>query len=315
MGEDQGKTAAGMNPLSGGEKLNRKIIFLDIDGTLSIENSVPPSARRAVSAARKNGHLVYLCTGRARLQISPAIVRIGFDGIASSGGTYIESFHDTDAPQAQAAIKGGGKVLFEAVIEQEALRSLSAYFDRHGAAYMFELTDRLIAGPYLKPYLAEFYAGRPLTFRHLRERLFLWQAVFKKCEWGNVNLDRGDVRKVTFWDSGGITFEDVERELSDCFDLARLSIPVDGMRGGEIGPPGVHKGSALEKVAAYHGFERADTIAFGDSDNDSPMIRCAGLGVAMGNAEPSLKAEAGDVTDSVENDGLAKAFKKYGLIR
>jgi hydroxymethylpyrimidine pyrophosphatase-like HAD family hydrolase len=109
-------------------------------------------------------------------------------------------------------------------------------------------------------------------------------------------------------------FEDVEREFGGSLDIARLSIPVAGGSGGEIGPYGVHKGSALEKVSAYHGFDLADTIAFGDSDNDRAMIQCAGLGVAMGNADPSLKAIAGDVVDSVENDGLAKAFKKYGLI-
>jgi hydroxymethylpyrimidine pyrophosphatase-like HAD family hydrolase len=317
MGEDQGKTAAGMNPLSGGENLNRKIIFLDIDGTLSIQNRVPPSAKRACRAARRNGHILYICTGRARLQVSQTITHIGFDGIISSGGAYIESSaapcHTADGIPRPAAGKNGGGTLFEASIEREKLLTLTAYLEERRAAYMLELTDKLIGGPYLKSYFEKYYSGRPLTIKSLLERIFL-RKVFKRCEPYNGSLECGNVRKVVFWERDGLTFEDIKREFGGGIEIFRLSIPVAGMSGGEIGPLGIHKGSALEKVAAYHGFELADTIAFGDSDNDRTMIQLAGLGVAMGNAEPSLKAEAGDVTDSVENDGLAKAFKKYGLI-
>jgi Cof subfamily protein (haloacid dehalogenase superfamily) len=284
--------------------LNRKIIFLDIDGTLSTENRVPPSAKRACRVARENGHLLYICTGRARLQVKPSIVSIGFDGIISSGGAYIET---------AASAQGGWKVLFSAAIEPEKLRSLVSYFNERKAAYVFELTDRLIAGPYFESYLSEYYKERPFTFRRLAEQLFLRQ-VFRKCERDNSNGDRDDVRKAVFWVSGGITFEDTVRKFGSDHEIFQLSIPVSGMTGGEIGPQGVHKGSALERVAVYHGFERADTIAFGDSDNDRKMIESAGLGVAMGNAVDSLKAIAGDVTDNIENKGLEKAFKKYGLV-
>lgn len=296
--------------------MNRKIIFLDIDGTLSDDNRVPDGAKRACKAARKNGHLLYICTGRARVQISAAIVRIGFDGIASSGGAYIETSVNTFKDEIPGPVisERGGKVLFEAAIEREKLRALTAYLNRRRAAYMLELTDRLVAGPYLKSYAEKHLRPRPFTLRRLRELRLLRQAVFTKCEWDNGSLDRADVRKVTFWDSGELTFEDAEREFGGGFDFARLSIPLSGMTGGEIGPWGIHKGSALEKVSEYHGFEPADTIAFGDSDNDRAMIQRAGLGVAMGNADPSLKAIAGDVADNIENNGLARAFKKYGLI-
>jgi Cof subfamily protein (haloacid dehalogenase superfamily) len=288
--------------------LNRKIVFLDIDGTLSIDNRVPPSAKRACRAARKNGHLLYVCTGRARLQIKPALIRIGFDGIASSAGAYIET-----ASNAQAVSAKGGELLFSASMEADKLRALTSYFKRHGTAYLLELEDRLIAGPSLKSYFAEYYAGWHLTFKSLPDRFLLWQ-LFRKCEWNIDNLDGCDVRNVVFWESGGVTFEDVEREFGADYELSRLSIPVFGMEGGEMGPHGVHKGLALEKISAYHGFDRSDTMAFGDGDNDRTMILGAGIGIAMGNATPSLKAIAGDVTDDIENGGLAKAFKKYGLV-
>ena len=47
-----------------------KIIFLDVDGTLAdYENRIPPSAVRAVRAARRSGHRVYICTGRSRAEV------------------------------------------------------------------------------------------------------------------------------------------------------------------------------------------------------------------------------------------------------
>lgn len=284
--------------------MNRKIVFLDIDGTLSINNRVPLSAKIACREARKNGHILYICTGRARLQVSPSIVNIGFDGIISSGGAYIETALNAE---------DGGKLLFNAVIEPEKLSVLISYFNERKAAYMLELTDKLIAGPYLKSYFDGYYKGRPFTLRRLAEQFFLHQ-IFKKCEWDYGNSERGDVRKLVFWESDGVTFEDAVRDFGSSHELFHLSIPVAGMTGGEICPLGVHKGTALEKVSAYHGFERADTIAFGDSDNDRMMIQSAGLGVAMGNSVDSLKETADDIADSIENNGLAKAFKKYGLI-
>ncbi|MDR2398210.1 MAG: HAD hydrolase family protein, partial [Spirochaetaceae bacterium] len=66
--------------------MNQKMVFLDIDGTLADHNYVPRSARRACREAREKGHLLYICTGRPRIQISPHILKLGFDGVVSSGG-------------------------------------------------------------------------------------------------------------------------------------------------------------------------------------------------------------------------------------
>ena len=52
--------------------MDRKIIFLDVDGTLvDCEGKLPDSAARAVRQARENGHRVYICTGRSRAEVYP----------------------------------------------------------------------------------------------------------------------------------------------------------------------------------------------------------------------------------------------------
>ena len=71
--------------------MNRKIIFLDIDGTLTEPGcNVPPdSAIEAIRQAREEGHYVFLCTGRNYDMLLP-VLDYGFDGIAASSGGYIE---------------------------------------------------------------------------------------------------------------------------------------------------------------------------------------------------------------------------------
>lgn len=83
---------------------------------------------------------------------------------------------------------------------------------------------------------------------------------------------------------------------------------------GEITPRGISKASGIREYIELCGGDVADTIAFGDSGNDKAMLSFAGIGVAMGNAEESVKAIADVVTDRVDRDGLYKAFLSLGLI-
>ena len=54
-------------------------------------------------------------------------------------------------------------------------------------------------------------------------------------------------------------------------------------------------------------------VAFGDMPNDIPMLRWAGLGVAMGNAHPEAKAAADEVTAPNSDDGLARVLERWWL--
>ena len=58
---------------------------------------------------------------------------------------------------------------------------------------------------------------------------------------------------------------------------------------------------------------KEETYAFGDSVGDLPMVRFCGTGVAMGNGEQLLKDEADYITASVDEDGLSRAFRHFGL--
>lgn len=102
----------------------QKIIFMDVDGTLVTDNGVIPySAIQAIQTARRNGHLVLLCTGRSKSILFPEVLDIGFDGIVGAAGGYIEL---------------DGNVFSHDVIKKEDLHTLIDYFNEQKIDFFFE---------------------------------------------------------------------------------------------------------------------------------------------------------------------------------
>ncbi len=73
----------------------------------------------------------------------------------------------------------------------------------------------------------------------------------------------------------------------------------------EVIPASIHKGQGVLDTCRALGISPCDTVAFGDAENDIPMLRAAGIGVAMGNAAPAVKAAADALTKSNNEDGIA----------
>lgn len=78
----------------------------------------------------------------------------------------------------------------------------------------------------------------------------------------------------------------------------------------EINSRGANKGSALRGLCEVLGIDIRDAVAFGDGINDLTMIRDAGTGVAMANADPAVKAAADMITDTNNNAGVAKTIRE-----
>jgi len=277
-----------------------KIIFLDIDGTLIGANGyIPPSAVEACREARRRGHLLYVCSGRNMAELGEEILGIGFDGIASSGGAHIET---------------GSRVIFDAVMPPETSKRIAAYLDDHRCGFALERNHEILSNRHYIDF-----------WKSVLDRL---RAEGKTDAFASQVLDiikdpmpenREDscyegINKIVFVGSGSVSFAAVKQIFGEECEIFRASMPHSNDEGGEIGPRGVHKGSAIIKAAEYHGIPVADTVAFGDSNNDRPMFQHAGTKVAMGNAKDSIKAMADYVTDSLYDDGIAKGFRKLGLI-
>jgi HAD superfamily hydrolase (TIGR01484 family) len=81
----------------------------------------------------------------------------------------------------------------------------------------------------------------------------------------------------------------------------------------EIVPLGVSKATGVEEVARPYEITAEDVVAFGDMPNDIPLLRWAGLGVAMGNAHPEAIEAADEVTAPNTDDGLARVLERWWM--
>jgi len=278
----------------------RKIIFLDIDGTLTgYDGWIPPSVSTACRSARSKGHLLYICSGRPRLFISKEILDIGFDGVISAGGAYIEA---------------GNNIILNAMIPVETVINITNYLNLHKCGFLLEKSYIALSSHFLITYWENIIEGNPSLKRDIKFIDFINRITENQLPENPEPYHYEGINKMVFMINNEVSFDDVKQAIGINCEIFRGSVPYCGNEGGEIGPPGIHKGSAVERIAEYHGISLDDTIAFGDSDNDRKMIERAGIGIAMGNASADLKTIADDVTNSFDNDGIFNGFVKYGLI-
>ena len=73
---------------------------------------------------------------------------------------------------------------------------------------------------------------------------------------------------------------------------------------------GTNKATGIDDVIKHYGIDISEVMAFGDGGNDVEMLRHAGVGVAMGNASNEVKKYAKVVTESVDNDGVARILRQ-----
>ena len=92
-----------------------------------------------------------------------------------------------------------------------------------------------------------------------------------------------------------------------------MEIPRHDVVVGDVVPKGIDKAKSLTRLLAKINLTPSDMIAFGDGYNDLSMLKLAGMGVAMENAAPEVRAEADYVTLSNEEDGVAAALEHFGM--
>lgn len=278
--------------------MNRKMIFLDIDGTL-ISAMAAPSVRAAdaVRGARAAGHKVFLCTGRNMPIIGQDILDVGFDGVIASAGSHVEV---------------EGKVLFDHILPEETIQECLSVFHSHNMYCRIETSEGIYTDPQMEELVREAEPDRT------NSELIRMQ---KEIEAGipirpyNEYPRRG-AYKVCFTSRDIASIEKTKEYLGDRF-LYAVHAYADSAAcfNGEIIPKGIDKGKGMEIVCDYYGADMRDTVAFGDSMNDYEMMEAAGVGVAMGNACEDLKQVADTVCEDVMKDGIYYEFQRMGILK
>jgi Cof subfamily protein (haloacid dehalogenase superfamily) len=262
--------------------VNKKLIALDIDGTLlSSHLTVLPKTKTTLQAVAKKGHHVVVASSRPPRSVRNIadILELDSSVTISFGGAYILE---------------NQQVLFEQTLSSELakeiisrVRKVALHASLYSAENWFVEQDDLWAEQEAK--IVGFTPTLVGDLLHHTKHVHKF-------------LVMGEAEKIAAF-----------REA-----LLVDGLEVDAVRSKpiycEVNPHGIHKASAIELVAKHFDLALADVIAFGDGENDLTMIREAGVGVAMGNAVESVKAVAKLVTKSNDEDGIAVALKELGLL-
>ncbi|PRR83784.1 Cof-type HAD-IIB family hydrolase [Clostridium vincentii] len=282
--------------------MGKKIIFFDIDGTLVVcegKEYVPDSAIEAIKAARRNGHLVYLCTGRSKAEIYPHILDIGIDGVIGAGGGYVEIEDE---------------ILYHKTVSDDSLKHLINYFEENSYDYYLESNKGLIASKNMISRVEFIIYGDYINDPEAKKRWDKQDSHFINALHKSNNMYLDDVNKVCFLENKNIPFENLKKEFENEFSIIKCTVQAFGDESGELTVPGIHKATAIEVLIEHLGIEQKDTYAFGDGMNDAEMLEYVKVGIAMGNAKDGLKVIADEVCESQIDDGIYKAMKRHGLI-
>ena len=258
----------------------KKAVFFDIDGTLwDNKQQIPDSTRKALLQLKKNGHYLFICSGRTRVFIpDDALMPLGFDGIVAGCGTYGEF---------------QGKTEFYHQIELEQIKKDSEYLNKLKAAYILEGRYALYIDE--GRFEDEFYNEMQKTLGDNLLRVT-----------GNENQFEVSKFCVNYMQEHQ---QELEQELEKRYDIIHRD-------GGfmEIVPKGFNKATGIQQMCEILGIAHEDTYAFGDSTNDLDMLKYVAHSVAMGDGMQQAKDAAEYVTTPLWEDGIYNGLKHYGLI-
>lgn len=275
-------------------------VFLDIDGTLVDELSTvfPESAQRACAAARANGHKLFLCTGRVVKEIYPWLLDdFEWDGRVTGSGAVAEI---------------AGEEIVSHCFSLEQAKRITDYFDAHGVDYVKQSSQHIVPSLHYFEHIQKLADKWMQMHNEIPDLLDVNGAFFARYDKPSAEI-RNDVRKLVFL-GGTDLFAKIEAEFIDELHVVQSSVDVFGAGGGEVTLKGVNKGQTIVDLMAKLHVPMSETIGIGDSMNDLQMMQVCGTSVAMGNGRPHIKEAADYITTDINDNGIANAFAKLGLI-
>jgi hypothetical protein len=255
------------------------LIAIDLDGTLlKNDKTISMYTKKIIKKAKQKGHIVCIATGRPyrssdlyyhQLELTTPIVNFN--------GAFVH--HPKDHSWGT----------YHTPLSLEVVKEIVEVSEMHRVQnVLVEILDEVYFHYHDEKLLEIFSMGNPeITIGDLKNHL------------------KKDVTSI-------LILSDKQHVEEICHYLSSVHAKVVNHRRWkepwhvvEIIKYGVNKSVGLQKIASYYNIPQERIIAFGDEDNDLEMLQYAGLGVAMGNAIPEVKAAANYVTKTNEEDGVA----------
>lgn len=278
--------------------MKSKYIFVDIDGTL-LDNriGIPKSAIQAICEARNMGHKVFICSGRAKSEISDSLLNIGFDGCIYSSGTAIEV---------------EGKLILMKQINSDDLESIISFAEKRNVGCALEGYHALYFNSAAEEYFRSI-GGKENSVNFQNPNSFMDVDKFLPIK--DYDKNTSIINKISLFSDSISPYKDLSKLLKSDFKM--LVYDEDNSSEiihAEITLAHISKATGIDYVLEHYSDSIENTVCFGDSLNDLEMVEHCKIGIAMGNGIDRLKRIADHITDSVDNDGLFNGFKKYKLI-
>ncbi|MBB3473771.1 Cof-type HAD-IIB family hydrolase [Sphingomonas sp. BK345] len=263
-----------------------RLLVSDVDGTLvDKEKQLTPATIAAVKQLRDEGVAFTLISARPMSGIRPLLDQLGFDGdVAAFNGGIV--------------FRRDGTIVHHETLPVDVAREALAI------AAEFEVDTWLFADD-------RWYATDPDGPHTASERRSSAQEPVVAEDLGAL-LDRAD--KLTFVSDDEAMLHALYARVHTAIG-DRATVAQSQVYYLDVTAKGANKGDGIAALSCALGIALEDTAAIGDQANDLPMLRRAGLPIAMGNAPEAVRQAARQVTRANDQDGVAHAIETIVLPR
>ncbi len=267
---------------------NYDMLVLDVDGTLvGSDKQISEKTREAVIEAQKRGKTVAIASGRSIAGIRKTASNIALEQY----GGYVIAYNGTTVINCKT-----GECIYNQMVSPEMVKPVYEAAKKAGVGIVVynDNTKEMVSGNGLNEYIEIDAKACNVTINETNDFVKAINFPFNKFLLSGPPEYMAEVEKI------------MDSEFGDRMNVFR-SDPFYV----ELLPRYVDKGVAVEKLIKHLEIPREKIICIGDSYNDMPMLRFAGMGVAMGNAQQEVKEMADYITESNDEDGIVNVIDKF----
>ncbi|MHB1392889.1 MAG: Cof-type HAD-IIB family hydrolase [Clostridia bacterium] len=279
--------------------LKYKMLVSDMDYTLlNKEKKISERNGEAIRKAIEKGVHMVVATGRiyTSARVYAKLLGVGTPIIASNGAIIREAVFNNPVDTE--------RTIYKDILSMEAVKEMIRLSHKYEIFSHFFTDDTI-------------YAEKLVTvsMRYTEWNQFLGEQDQVKIKIVDdiekaIAEDKVQILKAVVVDRDS---EKIQRLRNSIVETGIVSVSQSMKDNLEVMNKGVTKGNAVKMLAQMYGIKREEIIAIGDNENDISMIEYAGMGIAMGNAEESLKNVANHITGDYQEDGVAEAIERFIL--
>lgn len=267
-----------------------KLIALDMDDTLlTSEKVVSEQNKQAINAALEKGIKVVLCSGRTHNAVIKYVKGLGIKGpnqyMITNGGAIIENL--------------SGKIVFQELMSNEFYREFVKFIEDNQLHYNVVDKDG-----------NTYTSGKEWLDKYTIMQAYENENGLYLKEPDQLPNDFQIVKAIINGEKSEL--DGISDKVHQRFDKNYFVVRT-GVGFLEVFPQNVNKGGALEALCNKLNINLNQVMAMGDRDNDIPMLKKVGKGIAMENAQSGVKEVADFVTADNNHSGVALAIKKFAL--